>query len=85
MDLYTITFWAIAPPLLALAYYCCQVRQVPVPQLLLGFLSGGLAGLAALGLEWSFEFLAQSLLPWQQITRSLLGASFTTTTRNWPH
>ena len=74
MDAYTLIFWAIAPPFLALAYYCCQVRQVPVPQLLLGFLLGSLTGLVALGLEWAFEFLAQSLLPWQQITRSLLGA-----------
>nr|WP_290228097.1 PrsW family glutamic-type intramembrane protease [Trichocoleus desertorum] len=75
MEFYTITAWAIAPPLLALAYYYRQVRSVPAPpKLLLGFLLGGLAGLAALGLEWSFEFLAQSLLPWQQLTRSLLGA-----------
>jgi RsiW-degrading membrane proteinase PrsW (M82 family) len=75
MQLYTLIAWAIAPPLLAFAYYCRQVRSVPaLPKLLLGFLLGGLAGLAALGLQWSFEWLAQSLLPWQQLTRSLLGA-----------
>ncbi|MBD1861504.1 MULTISPECIES: PrsW family glutamic-type intramembrane protease [Trichocoleus] len=75
MDVYTLIFWAIAPPLLALVYYCRQVRPVPaLPQLLLGFLLGGPVGLMALGLEWGFEFLAQSILPWQQITRSLLGA-----------
>src|SRR6476469_8770312 len=77
MNTYTLIFWAIAPPLLALVYYCRQVRPVPaLPKLLLGFLLGGLVGLAALGLEWSFERLAQSLLPWQQLTRSLLGAGF---------
>ena len=67
-------FWAVIPPLLLLAYYYRRVlAQPPLLHLLVCFGVGAVLGLIALGLEFGFEYLANRLVNWDRITRSLAG------------
>jgi RsiW-degrading membrane proteinase PrsW (M82 family) len=67
--------WAVAPPLLLLAYYFCRVpTQTRALQLLLFFALGAISGAIALGLEWGFEFVANRALGWH-VPQSLLGVA----------
>ncbi len=71
-----ILFWAILPPLLALAYYRHRLRaSISLRPLLVGFLLGGLAGLVALGLQWIVEWVGNFFPLWRIGTRSLVGAA----------
>ncbi len=68
--------WAIAPPVLLLAYYYHRVPTAPpLPKILLFFLVGAISGFMALGLEWGFEHLARSVRDWDKITQSLPGVA----------
>jgi RsiW-degrading membrane proteinase PrsW (M82 family) len=68
--------WAVVPPLLLLAYYYRRVLpRPPLLHLLLCFGVGALSGFVALSLEWGFEHLANQLVNWDRITRSLAGVA----------
>lgn len=68
-----LILWAVAPPLLLLAYYYRRISPAPLPRLLMFFVVGALSGLVALGLEWIFEYLANKFGDWDKITQSLAG------------
>jgi RsiW-degrading membrane proteinase PrsW (M82 family) len=73
-DFSILLFWAIAPPLLFLACYYCRISHVPsLLRLLLFFIFGAISGLAALSLGWVFEMVANQILDWQEIQRTLPG------------
>jgi RsiW-degrading membrane proteinase PrsW (M82 family) len=75
-DFSLILFWAVVPPLLLLACYYCRVPIVPsLLRLLLFFILGAIAGLIALSLQWVFEIIANSIVDWRQIQRSLFGVA----------
>ncbi len=71
-----LILWAVVPPLLLLAYYYRRISPtLPLSRLLLFFVFGALSGLVALGLEWGFEYLANSFGDWDKITQSLAGVA----------
>ncbi|AFY43418.1 PrsW family intramembrane metalloprotease [Nostoc sp. PCC 7107] len=71
-----LLLWAAIPPLLFLGYYYYRVAFAPaLPRLLLFFIAGAISGGVALGLEWVAEIAFNSIVNWQQIQRSLLGAA----------
>lgn len=71
-----LILWAVAPPLLLLTYYDRRISPtLPLSRLLLFFVFGALSGLVALGLEWGFEYLANSFGDWDKITSSLAGVA----------
>jgi RsiW-degrading membrane proteinase PrsW (M82 family) len=73
---FQLVVWALAPPLLVLTYYYRRVPAAPpLPRLLLWFVVGALSGLVALGLEWGFELLANSVGDWDRITHTLPGVA----------
>ena len=67
--------WAVAPPLLLLAYYRRRLQVGAIPELLLLLVVGAGAGCVALGIEWGFEHLASWMLDWDRVTRSLSGVA----------
>lgn len=68
--------WAAVPPLLLLGYYYYRVPLAPLlSRLLLFFIVGAISGFAALSLELLFETVANWIVDWQSITRSLPGAA----------
>jgi RsiW-degrading membrane proteinase PrsW (M82 family) len=68
--------WAAVPPFLLLGYYYHRVPLAPpFSRLLLLFIAGAISGFAALSLELLFETVANWIIDWQGITRSLLGAA----------
>jgi RsiW-degrading membrane proteinase PrsW (M82 family) len=70
----SILLSAVIPPLLLLAYYYCRVSTAPsLLRLLLLFLVGAISGFIALSLEWLFETVANSIVDWQQMNKSLPG------------
>ncbi|MFH7027650.1 MAG: PrsW family intramembrane metalloprotease [Heteroscytonema crispum UTEX LB 1556] len=75
-DFSLILFWAVVPPLLLLACYYYRVPIAPsLLRLLLFFIFGAIAGLVALSLQWVFEIIANSIVDWRQIQRSLFGVA----------
>lgn len=76
MGNFQLVVWALAPSLLVLTYYYRRVPAAPpLPTLLLCFVVGALSGLVALGLEWGFELLANSVGDWDRITHTLPGVA----------
>jgi RsiW-degrading membrane proteinase PrsW (M82 family) len=70
----SILLSAVIPPLLLLAYYYCRVSTAPsLLRLLLLFIVGAISGFVALSLEWLFETVANSIVDWQQMNKSLPG------------
>ncbi|RCJ18937.1 hypothetical protein A6S26_27635 [Nostoc sp. ATCC 43529] len=70
----SLVLWAAIPPLLLLAYYYCRIPFAPpLPRLLMFFIFGAISGILALSLEWIFESVANSVVNWHQIKRSLPG------------
>jgi RsiW-degrading membrane proteinase PrsW (M82 family) len=73
---FTILFWAITPPLLLLSVYYLRIPSAPSPLRLLSFFAfGAISGFLALGLQFGFETLANSLFEWQRFTRNIFGAT----------
>lgn len=76
MDNLALLLWAAIPPLLFLGYYYYRVTFAPaLSRLLLFFIAGAISGGVALGLQWAFEIVINSIVNWQQIQRSLFGAA----------
>lgn len=76
MSGFQLVAWAVVPPLLLLVYYYRRVLAAPpLPKLLLLFAIGAISGLVALGLQRGFEYLANSVMDWERITRSLPGVA----------
>jgi RsiW-degrading membrane proteinase PrsW (M82 family) len=74
-DLFLV-LWAVIPPLLLLAYYNCRVYSAPsLLWLLLFLISGAVSGFLALSLEWVFETVANQIVEWRQVQRSLFGVA----------
>jgi len=70
----SLLLYAVIPPLLLLAYYYCRVFTAPsLLRLLLLFIVGAISGFIALSLEWVFETVANSIVDWQQMNKSLPG------------
>ncbi|WP_445634187.1 PrsW family intramembrane metalloprotease [Nostoc sp. DSM 114161] len=70
----SLVLWAAIPPLLLLGYYYCRIPFAPsVLRLLMFFIFGAISGILALSLEWIFETVANSVVNWHQIKRSLAG------------
>jgi RsiW-degrading membrane proteinase PrsW (M82 family) len=70
----SLLLYAVIPPLLLLTYYYCRVSTAPsLLRLLLLFIVGAIFGFIALSLEWLFETVANSIVDWQQMNRSLPG------------
>ncbi len=70
----SLLLYAVIPPLLLLAYYYCRVFTAPsLLRLLLFFIVGAISGFIALSLEWVFETVANSIVDWQQMNKSLPG------------
>jgi RsiW-degrading membrane proteinase PrsW (M82 family) len=70
----SLLLYAVIPPLLLLAYYYCRVFTAPsLLRLLLFFIVGAVSGFIALSLEWVFETVANSIVDWQQMNKSLPG------------
>jgi len=66
--------WAVIPPLVFLGYYYYRVPHAPPLSVLLWlFLLGAISGFLALGLEYVFDSVANWVLNWQRIQRSLFG------------
>jgi RsiW-degrading membrane proteinase PrsW (M82 family) len=66
--------WAVAPPLLFLAYYYLHVLTAPTMlRLLLFFIFGAVSGFIALHLELVFDFVANRFTNWDGLERSLYG------------
>jgi RsiW-degrading membrane proteinase PrsW (M82 family) len=66
--------WAVAPPLLFLAYYYLHVLTAPTMlRLLLFFIFGAASGFIALHLEWVFDLVANRFTNWNGLERSLYG------------
>ncbi|QLE58256.1 PrsW family glutamic-type intramembrane protease [Nostoc sp. TCL26-01] len=69
-----VLLWAAIPPLIFLGYYYYRVPLAPpLLLLLLLFLVGAISGFAALGLEYIVDTIANGILAWRKIQRSLLG------------
>jgi RsiW-degrading membrane proteinase PrsW (M82 family) len=67
-----IFVWAVIPPLLLLWFYYHRTPAAPnLFKLLLFLIVGAIAGVIALGLEYSVEFVANRFLAWQQLQRLL--------------
>jgi RsiW-degrading membrane proteinase PrsW (M82 family) len=72
----SVLLCAVIPPLLLLAYYYYRVTTAPsLLRLLLFFIIGAISGFIALGLEWVFETVANSIVDWQQMNKSLPGVA----------
>lgn len=72
---FTILLWAITPSLLLLAVYYLRSPSAPSLLRLLSFFAfGAISGFLALGLQFGFETLANSLFEWQRFTRNIFGA-----------
>ncbi len=72
---WTILLWVITPPLLLLAVYYLRSPSAPSLLRLLSFFAfGAISGFFALGLQFGFEILANSLFNWQLLTRNIFGA-----------
>ncbi|MEH1818078.1 MAG: PrsW family glutamic-type intramembrane protease [Nostoc sp.] len=70
----SLVLWAVIPPLLLLGYYYCRVPFAPpLLKLLIFFITGAIAGILALSLEWVFETVANYFVDWQQFKRWLPG------------
>jgi RsiW-degrading membrane proteinase PrsW (M82 family) len=70
----SLLLYAVISPLLLLAYYYCRVSTAPsLLRLLLLFIVGAISGFIALSLEWVFETVANSIVDWQQMNKSLPG------------
>jgi RsiW-degrading membrane proteinase PrsW (M82 family) len=70
----SVLLCAVIPPLLLLAYYYYRVPTAPsLLRLLLFLIVGAISGFVALGLEWVFETVANSIVDWQQMNKSLPG------------
>lgn len=73
---FTILLWAITPSLLLLAVYYLRSPSAPSLLRLLSFFAfGAISGFLALGLQFGFETLANSLFEWQRFTRNIFGAT----------
>lgn len=69
-----VLLWAAIPPLIFLGYYYYRVPLAPpLSFLLLLFLVGAISGFVALGLEYVVDSVANGILDWRRIQRSLLG------------
>ncbi|MBD2343951.1 PrsW family intramembrane metalloprotease [Anabaena subtropica] len=69
-----LLLWAAIPPLIFLGYYYYRVPLAPPLSLLLWlFLVGAVSGFVALGLEYVFDTVANWVVNWQRMQRSLLG------------
>lgn len=76
MGSFHLVLWAVVPPLLLLVYYYRRVPAAPpLLTLLLFFVVGAVSGFVALGLEWGFEHVANWVVDWERITRSLPGVA----------
>ncbi|MGM3306550.1 PrsW family intramembrane metalloprotease [Anabaena sp. WFMT] len=72
----SLILWAVIPPLLFLWFYYRRTHAAPPPlQLLFFFIIGGISGFVALGLEWTVENVANSVIDWAKIQRSFFGFS----------
>ncbi|MEH1797305.1 PrsW family intramembrane metalloprotease [Nostoc sp.] len=72
---FSLLLWAVIPPLLLLAYYYYRVPFAPpLLRLLMFFSIGAISGLLALRLESNFETVANWVVDWERIERSLPGA-----------
>ncbi|MFN6515645.1 MAG: PrsW family intramembrane metalloprotease [Nostoc sp. CreGUA01] len=72
----SLIFWAAIPPLLLLGYYYCRIPVAPpVYRVLMFFIFGAISGILALSLEWIFEIVANWIVNWHQMKRSLLGTA----------
>ena len=72
---FTILLWAITSSLLLLAVYYLRSPSAPSLLRLLSFFAfGAISGFLALGLQFGFETLANSLFEWQRFTRNIFGA-----------
>lgn len=74
MDDFLIVLWATLPPLILLGYYYYRVPLAPPVSVLLWlFLAGAISGFLALGLEYVFDTVANWVVNWQRMQRSLFG------------
>lgn len=74
MDDLLIVLWAIFPPLIFLGYYYYRVPLAPPLSVLLWlFLAGAISGFFALGLEYVVDTVANWVVNWQRMQRSLFG------------
>jgi RsiW-degrading membrane proteinase PrsW (M82 family) len=72
---FSLLLWAAIPPLLLLGYYYYRVPFAPpLLKLLMFFGIGAISGFLALRLEWNFETIANWVVDWERIKRSLPGA-----------
>ncbi|MEA5550239.1 PrsW family glutamic-type intramembrane protease [Anabaena cylindrica UHCC 0172] len=72
----SLLLWAVIPPLLFLWFYYRRTPAAPpLPQLLFLFIFGIISGFVALGLEWTVETVANSVVDWAKIQRSFFGFS----------
>ncbi len=72
---FSLLLWSAIPPLLLLGYYYYRVPFAPpLLKLLMFFSIGAISGLLALRLEWNFETVANWVVDWERIKRSLPGA-----------
>ncbi|MEA5600841.1 PrsW family intramembrane metalloprotease [Nostoc sp. UHCC 0252] len=72
---FSLLLWSAIPPLLLLGYYYYRVPFAPpLPKLLMFFGIGAISGLVALRLESNFETVANLVVDWGRIKRSLPGA-----------
>ncbi len=70
----TELLWAVLPPLLLLIYYYYRTPTAPsLARVLLFFIFGTVSGLLSLGLERVFENVANLVVDWGKIERSLAG------------
>jgi RsiW-degrading membrane proteinase PrsW (M82 family) len=72
---FSLLLWSVIPPLLLLGYYYYRVPFAPpLLKLLMFFGIGAISGLLALRLESNFETVANLVVDWQRVKRSLPGA-----------
>ncbi|ACC81346.1 PrsW family intramembrane metalloprotease [Nostoc punctiforme] len=71
---FSLLLWSAIPPLLLLGYYYRVPFAPPLLKLLMFFGIGAISGLLALRLEWNFETVANWVVDWERIKRSLPGA-----------
>jgi RsiW-degrading membrane proteinase PrsW (M82 family) len=72
-----LVLWATIPTLVFLGYYYYRATVAPpVTHLLLLFVVGAVSGFVALGLQIVFETIANWIVDWERIQRSLLGIAF---------
>jgi RsiW-degrading membrane proteinase PrsW (M82 family) len=73
---FTTLLWAITLSLFLLAVYYLRSPSAPSLLRLLSFFAfGAISGFVALGLQFGFETLANSLFEWQRFTRNIFGAT----------